>query len=529
MERGQDVYKTKYEEMANSEKAYRQIMPDDIMEQSTMQSIDENASKFLFPAVTIVAEKIKKELSVNNPQFLIKGTTKVGEAIQKEFEDKIAYFFSSGNWGFKSNFAYHYLVTKGTMVTRTIMKRRMETILTDNGVEQIGGGSPTIDIISYDPMTVVPDYDADPKNWSETAKWCIITIGYYSANTIKQMFPKIKQQVSDFNTGWGSDIDIPKRYEMELSGKDLTTTGNIPVREYYTNDGWIHTIVNDSEIVESRVNDLGLVGKMPINICPLKPDPNNVFGFTHWHFLKNTVACASRVMNQVLDNNELNNEFPLLAMKGADLEVKELGDGGRKVLEVNLPMGMKLDNIIQQMTFREITNGAQFLFNITNMLIQQITGITNESLGVRERQMRVAGEAEIINRAILTNSSDIVLSLENSYINPTIWDMFRIFYRKFEAFKFKSISKEFLTNFEEVRVANGSTLSEDKINKQQLAQILAQIAGAYPNAANIPEVLKFYMSAFGAPSPEKFINSPEQLMAMQQSMSLAQRRVINNG
>jgi len=532
---GQDTYAEKYKEMHYAEMAYRGEIPSDIKD-AIINTDDDNSNFYLAPVLTFVVDALKKELSVNDPHHILKGNNRNGKKIVREYMDKIGEIFSKHNWGHNAGIAYHYGLVKGTIVSETIFKPIVEyvipadaeagSVISIDPISQMGG----VDFVSYDPALVVPDPDADPLRFSETAKWCIVTKGYYTPERIKDIY-KVDVPMGKFGSTLGSLYNMDEYNKMEKlkAGVDMYQgKGTVPVRDYYLTDGRVYTIINDSIVMPPRINHIGAIGKIPINICPLKPDPHCVFGFTWWGHLKNSIALLSRVINQVLDNNDYNNNFPLVTFSGTIHQLSEIK--GRKILEIN-PLGEKMDigQMIQKIPFPEISQGAMFLQNLAFQMIQFMTGITPASMGMQTKQMRVAGEANIISNAILTNSSEIVRSIETSYINRCVWDTMKIFYRYFDSFNFKMITKDFLKNHQDVHVANGSTLAGDKITAQQLSQFKLQLLAQYPQLMDALSVIDESLRAFGDHAPDTNFRTPEQIQQTPQALQLAAMQNVDGG
>jgi hypothetical protein len=250
-----------------------------------------------------------------------------------------------------------------------------------------------------------------------------------------------------------------------------------------------------------------------------------VFGFTWWDILKNPIAVVARVCNQVLDNNDYTNNFPLLMLAGTTSQLTEIEQTGRKVIEVS-PVGEKMDisQIIQKVQFPEITQGAQFVYNIAMQHIQYLTGVTPASQGMQAKQIRVSGEAEMINNAIISNSSEIVLNMESTYINACIWDTLRIFVRYFEQFGFQYITKDFLKNYKNIHVANGSTLASDKVSAQALAAAKMNLIPQFANAVDAVSIIEEYLRSLGDNTPQSVFRTQKQIQQTELALELASRQ-----
>jgi hypothetical protein len=515
-----NTFREKYEAMHNSNVAFHQKIPKDIINAASRQNSDSNANKFLMPWLAIIVKQLKKEMTVNMPSFNLKGNNEAGKQVVDEFNRSLAEIFSYQNFGFKMKFAYDFGGIKGTIVEETVFEKMTEEYFDVNGEikKDVLGGA--VDFMFYDPMLVLPDPDASPMDFQGTAKWCIVTKGFYSSDCIEEQYG-IKVQGKASGSGYIADQDLDKFDEMNLSGVDPVAANLVTVRYYYLTDGYVYTVVADTYVVERRMNFTRTVGKIPINFAPLVPDPDCVFGLTFWEIIRWCVAMASKAMNQIADNNEFNNEFPIAVLRGANLELMQQGsdNDGVKFLEIN-PLGERssIQDIVHKFHFPEVTNGATFMLEVANQMINLLTGISPASMGVQAKQMRTTAEANIYQQAILTNSSEVVINVETSLINPMVWDVLRIFSRHPGEFKFEHVDSGFLKNFKNVHVANGSMLEQDRIKRQDFLAYLLQRAQMNPMIFDQMKIEEFGLRTFGEPNPQSWLRTPEQVAQQQAAM-----------
>lgn len=510
--RGAKAHEVKFKEMDDSLTAYYGKIPASMEGKAGKQL--KNA--FIHPSLQIFCDQITKDIAVRMPQLEIKGNNEEGRKIQKAFAKQMRQWLSFHNFGVKSQRGYWFGVVKGTIVERSRFKEVQEVYAPLNGKEQeplVAGGS--IDFDYYDPQQVIIDPDCSPVDVAKTAKWAIVTLGYFSAEYCRTKYPAIAANMpesADQKGGNGSSAgyvaanDTLMKEQEKLAGKDDSQTARYPIRLYNTTeDAKVYTIVNDQWVVEEEISDTGELDRLFINVCPLDPDPSSPYGRTLWSKIENTVAMASRAINQILDNNDLNNSFPPVARKGMEFKIETVGgsstQGGVQILTIaGGPDNAEFDinKVFQKINFQEVTQGAVYMINMADQLMSLMTGVTAASMGVQAKQMRVAGEAEIYQQAIISNSSKLVLNIENSHINPVIWDILRIFRRYYERFEFdETITKEALYAIKNIHVVNGSTLAEDKQSKLQQARFLDQDSSRDPNVYDMTQVKEFTHEAMG--------------------------------
>lgn len=529
LERGTNTYAKKYDEMRYSGQARKNIMPEDIKQACTDTQSD-NASNYLMPALNWVHDKVKQEISVNQPQFKLKGNNPIGVEEEREFNYKLREFLSYNNFGYKSQFGYDYGINKGTIVEVTVFKELQEFFYGEPEPVSLGG---SIDFLYFDPMMVMPDPDASPQDIANTCEWCIITLGFYSYENIKKRYPEYDNAVMSPGSKYGVNFsgsinDEYLRKQQELAGNESMSEGHsIAVRKYFLREsGKVYTIVNDAVIVEEAMNHMLITNRMPVNICALDPDPDCIFGYTTWEKIKYSVAMASRALNMLLDNASFNNSFPIVLLANTNPKVIPAGNDTQfRFLELDDPLGIgDIRALMQKIQFPEVTNGMQLMLNFANEMISLLTGVTPASMGVQAKQMRTAGEAGIYQNAILQNSSKIVLNIENSHINPVIWDMMRIFKSHYDKFGFTRVSKDFLANYKNVHVVNGSTLAIDKASQTDW------MTYAFTRAMQAPSLWQQYrleeegIESFGK-DPRSYLKSPEEI---QQEQKAAQQIAIQN-
>lgn len=520
LQRGLSTFDEKFKAMDYSVQAKAGQMPDDIKAQSS-DTKNEFSNMFILPSLTIINQQLSKEVSMRTPQPEIRGNTMRGEVVRNEFEEQLKQFLSFHNFGYKSKIGYNFGFDKGTIVQRTRFRNIKETYAPlDNGDEQpplIVGG--TVDFDYYDPQGTIIDPEASPFDIAHTAAWGIVTLGFFTKEAIERTFRvslddlRNKNAASFSSAGayTGNENDSRIVAQEVLAGKDDSTEERIAVRLYnIRTTGRIYTIAGDGVIVDEDIVDTGALNTLAFNVCPPRPDPLSPYGITNWEIIKHVVAMASRAINQILDNNDLNNGFPLVALAGTTALTSQIGSGDNmySVLELNDPTGGEIQDVrqlIQKIQFPEVSNGASFLLNFANQLISLLTGVTTASMGVQAKQMRTEAEAGIYQQAIITNSSELVLSIENSHINPVIWDILRIFRRHFDSFNFKEVTREDLYNIKNIHVVNGSTLAIDKISRQEMLNVIVTRAAMNPKVYNHVEIEKMINEAYGAPK-ERVLN-----------------------
>ena len=140
-------FKEKYKMMHYSTLAKKQIMPPDIGE-STTNSDDSNASRYILPWLPIIQKQLKREISANMPQFKIKENAVGGKDVVDEFYKKLAEILSFNNFNYKAQFGYDIGFDKGTIIERTVYRQFREDRINGDPID-LGGG---IDFYHYDPQ-----------------------------------------------------------------------------------------------------------------------------------------------------------------------------------------------------------------------------------------------------------------------------------------------------------------------------------------------------------------------------------------
>lgn len=521
---GSEVYTKYFEDVKNSRKAFNQIIPDDIiwkasdLEMKTGNDYNdllrETYSQFLVPLFTAVTKKQMESLSAANWRFEIEGNSKLGSQLKKSVDKEIRRIITTENFMQRIMMGYYHYCVDGVMITQTVSKDASRKLIykeKDNKGKyktQVYPNGNSVDIIVYDPLGVILDWDCNYSRIRDTSRFAIVTVGWYEADYIKENYPDIPP------IEVGKVIDNYKRELIEQNGTKKDQY--IPVREYYLPNGYYYTIVADQFIVDERPNSNGSGDRIPINVAPQFYNPDCVYGFTPWSIMREAISLMSMAINQTVDNNSFNNNAPFFTYTGSGLEGMSLNKWEKNaVVEIN-PVGQKgaaIQDIFTKPSINDISQSAQFLFEQGLNFLFFVTGSSPASFGIQEKQIRTNDVASIINQSIVRSDSDMALKLESGFMNPTMWDILQIFNVDYEKFKFseQEIPKEFFDNIKNIRVVNGSYLPEDKINRMGKAQFLKQNAYMNPAAYNLTSVDSEVLDSAGI-VPSEYMKDPATVM-----------------
>jgi len=525
-EEGMRRFEDKYNEIKASRESYKQFMPTEIEEVATSSIYDygastddeydipSNTSRYLYPIHKAISRKMIDDLTANMPRYELESNDENGSIAKKHMEKEFRKVYAKENIRLKQNQAYFHAI-EGTIFSQTTTKELVEKVIMPSGeIKEIPQGR-TMDIVVYDPLTVIPDYNANPSDPMETADWIIVNIGYYSPEYLK------KKYGYDAPTGMsnGNRNDLLKQDAKADSGFDAQ--GLLPVNEYYMRDGWRYTIVNH-EFVASKVrNENGIYGRIPINICQTNFDPDNLFGVPIYKDIQPSVEMMSAAINQICDNTARNNNAPVIVPKNCGLDHMSLNDmNPNEMVPIDLlaagvagmGKGFDVNRMVSKLQFPEITQGAMFQFQEAQKAIFYVMGINPSDFGIQEKQIRTNDVAGLIGEASTKSSSDFIMRLEAGHINPTTADMQRIMGIYFDDFNFpEGINQDMILNMKSLRVVSGSYLPADRMTKLGKLQVLFQRAVQNPAAYKLMDMEESLIDTLGAGTPSEWLKSPEQM------------------
>lgn len=533
-----------YKDMiVNSRLAFRQIAPLDIL--NSVQSVaesgnggenrtwqdangdihteengDNNNSVMLFPMYSAICNKMIETLHGLPPRYEWAANTNKGISTAYALELELMKCYTKSNIGAKIPMLLWHLVVDGIFAQQTVYRTMSDKIRRNGKEESIYNGG-TIDFIVYDPLTCYFDWDADITDIRKTSKFFIATI----ADSItydglveefgKEEVDKMKDAgVMCYKSG---DIGDVRKNQMERDNGFTEPLESCVWREYYTNDGMVYSIINDSYIIKKGYVESGVADQIPINIGVAYYDPDSKLGTTLWERVKWSVALMSQALNQVADRNAFNNHAPFFT-NAADIDIDFSMDAsmGRRIIKVN-PMFPNQDDVnkmIGQFLLPEVLPGAEFMFVQGLQAIFYVTGTNSLAFGIQDKQIRTAGAAEMIGASLVRSDSDIAKKLEVSFFNPVTWDFLRIFYthyNDFPTFKENNIPEEFLKNYKDIRVVNGSYLTADKAERLGKLQQVLQLAMANPQGMRLANLYHDLIQAIGFINPSLYLKSENEI------------------
>lgn len=540
---GEQVYREKKRQIKEARDAFRQITPDGSIgvaddtlmfhgNNDTSDNTSPEYSSYFIPIMRAVADKLIQDLTTNPFRFEYDGNNKIGYEVRNALSSELRNIFTYENNKRSMVHGFWHLVVSGTKITQTITAKRKKSVINVNGeVKELQNGR-GISLVVYDPLTVIPDWNALPHNIKETMNWCIVTVGEFSQEEIERRWPDVDVKGS-FTSSQQMDQD---KYNLEQdAGVDRNqANGKIVIREYYKRDGYRYTILNDSIVVEKTPNSNGTYGYIPINFAPMFIDPDCVFGDSLYQVLKPSIEVASASINQVLDRNSLNNSMPLFFDQDAFPAFREgmtLQDFDKNML---VPMDASnfvgtngktdINSFFARPQVPDVTQGAVWTYEKALEMIWIVTGLNPTTLGgVQEKQIRNANVAGMIQQSSLRNSSQIVANLETNFMNPTSWDILQIFdlyYDDFKSFKEAGIPNGFLSDLFMVRVVNGSYLPGDNQNRLNKMANLLQLAVKNPQSFNFVRIYDQLLDSMGIANPDIYMKSPEEMLSAQEAAQM---------
>jgi len=542
LKRGQEIHSKKFTEIKEARQALKQRMPDSslvkLASNGRMSGNDKyggktsKKSRYMFPIYTAVAEKIKQDLTAAPFRFQWEGNTAEGVDIKEAFDKIFLKTFTYDNSAQDISIGLNHAVVSGTMITQvSTRKEYRRRIKPDGETDSIAVGR-TIPIKSYDPLTVILDWNAIPNKVSETSDFIIVTLGQRSLDYVKRQWSD-----KDITSLLASEqVDMHKtQLEQEAGTTKSTYSDSVMLREYYTADGYRHVIANDEVLLETSVVSNGILDRIPFDVAPIWDDPDSVYGMTLWNLLEPSIQVLNTALNQILDSNALNAKMPFFTFKGTlknagmtlnDYKANEIVELDPKSL-ITLSAGgatrFSINDMITKLQFPDITQAGIFLFETALKAIWFVTGLNPESLGgIQEKQIRNEMVAGMIQQSALRGSSKIVKHLELGFMNPTCWhlvDIFEMYYDDFPEFAQAGIPREFLKSLKEIRVVNGSYLPADKSSQMEKAQVLLQRASVNQTYDQI-KVESNFLKQVGFLDPERWYRSPEELMQEHEAMKV---------
>jgi hypothetical protein len=528
MQKSQTNFHGFYNKIRNSRQAFIQEIPEDISGSTSNtgevgnddsdNTYQASRSAMLSPMFTAISVRAIEDLSAMPFRFEFSGNNRLGEDIRREIDKKLRSVYTQSNIDRKMSLVRFSFIVNGLAVTQTIYTNKTRKLTNGKTIKYRAG----IDMRVYDPLQVYYDWNASITDFRNTSQFIIITIGEYTSEYVKN-----KYGVDVGGSAHGNSEDAYKEELQNKSGEENPDA--IPVREYYTADGFFYTVVNDSYIVRKEEVSNGDADRIPINVATSFVTMDSRLGLTIWEKVKWPVAMMSNAINQIADNNAMNNNMPTIVFSGMNPEI--LTDetmSGMKIMEVQpVSNPQKTTPDIRKMIYRpkveEVTPGAQELYRIGLESLYFNTGTSPMSFGVQDKQIRNEAVAGMVSQSLVRAESDIAKNIENGFINPTTWDMLQIFAIKSIEFNIKEdIADALLENIDSVRVVNGSYLPGDRMVRMQKLQLTIQMAYNDPGRFKLEEIMYDFFDALGFADPYMYIKSAIQMTKERLAMLVMQ-------
>jgi len=535
LQRSSGEYTPLYQKIKNSRDAFNQKMPSDIINQASNYQLtkgnaldssgDDNGmyqgcSRMLIPMYTAITYKTVENLTALPPRYEWAANKRGYEKTSRSLERELVKIYTKMNLNKVLARLYQNFLVAGFFVQQTVFKKIEETVRKfDNGKmkEEVIYNGGAIDYYLYDPLTTFTDWDAQPSRIRETSKFIIVTVN----DAMSPEGIEAEYGIPASSVGGASPNLAPDVLKQNLRWQNTTPKNDTcTVREYYLNNGEFYTIVNDTFIVAKGYASNGVADQIPINVGVLEIDDDCNLGKPYWERVKWPIAAMSNAFNQVADNNAWNNTAPFFTLGNLGLE--EIGmdvNDGRKIFSVEAPSKTAVDitKLITQFTVPEVTNGAAMLFEKGKESLFYTTGTTDMSFGMQDKQIRNAGVADMISQSLVRSDSAVAKSIENQFLNPVTWDILRIYYTHYDDFGFtnQQIPRDFLKDYKNIRVVNGSYLPSDKSVRLGKLQQTFQLAMQAPDMMRLEELFYDLIEAIGFANPYRYLKTKEEFMAQE--------------
>jgi len=547
VEHGTKKYKATWRAIFFSRKAFEQVMPEDI-EENAKNSNDHDAditSRTLYPGHTFIGKKMVEELTALPFRFETMGNTTSGQKVSREIQRKLKSIYSRVGMMRKVIHNMYNFVIGGTSIVEPVTYRQKYSHIKKLKSEDSKwdfkmipmDGSRVIDIVSYDPMMSIIDWNANPADIERTSRFFITTTGFYSEKDIRDIFPEKTAErilgigaVGDWNliNTESDEVKEQKRMLKQLVGIDVDSTsngGSYAHMKYFTGDGFVHEFLGGhylgSDVVNSRIAE-----QIPVVITPSFPHPENPFGVTLWDHLRYAIELASEAINTVADTTQDNASMPWLVDAECHIDGLRLEDlKDRDFIAVHggsMLDQLDLNKAIRKLESDEVTEGTRFIFNMATQLMYQLVGANPLEFGIQDKQIRQKGVAEMTKQSMLRSDSDMARKYESGLVNPLTWSIVRIMYAYFDDFNFgKNFDRNALSNPEIIRVVPGSYLPEDRYLRIGRAVEVVRRSMQNPRTYELDEVEFDYLEAIGVPDPERLIRSGAEIIREQLAMAIA--------
>lgn len=548
LEAADTKHSKKFEAIKESRQYMKQILPE--FSQQALFSNDaplsnnnqnNNRSTYCPPLPIVIGNKMLSELTSMPMRFEYEANGQDGIKPAKAFMKIIQRTFSqTGNMS-EHLLGIMHLIYSGLYIAQPVIQK-MDYKLFDKGESPttIDAGY-AIGFKTYDPLTTVLDPNSVPGKVAETSDWLVVTIGLKTPQWIEKEYGIKVEQDQKIVDNYGSKTTISTvkidtyKYELQ-SDSGLDYISGFMVREYYTSDGYVYHIIDDSYVARKSINSAGIVG-IPFAICPGILDLDSPYGIPLPEHLRPSVELVATAINMVADNTALKNKLPYLYPNGlfdpSTLNALASGEANKmnNYVAVNLASLVgaagyfnagSIKDLVQKPELQEVTEGAEMLLVEGMNSIWFVTGLNPSSVsGIQDKQIRVESVANMIGSASLRNSSSVVVNLETYFLNPMTRFFQLMYYNYFDVFKeFKdlAVEKNDIKNIKSVRVVNGSYLPSDKETREKKAMFIYTMASQ--NQVFDPIAAVEYVFESMGMEMLRFLRNPLDLLTEEEAMSV---------
>ena len=554
-----DTFTGHKKSLKNAWEAYKQILPDDILIESTnmvedddpgAESINLNASKLIYPALTIIAKKSIEDLTAIPPRYEYQAQNKAGEIARVASEYKLRVVLNASKMATTMEHLLTYAVIEGLGIAQVTTRVKKDVVMVD-GKEEVLNNERIVDMNVYSALKTYLDPNSSSADIPGTSNYIIVTVGIYDEHWVNDNFP-------EYFASKGEDLEVSPAYMMgdeamrqrlraESSasegyniddgeddvlsveaGVDKSSLIVFKVREYYeANTGYFRVVINDEWLSKPIPVPNGRKSGIPFVIVQSMPDTNNPYGMTLYDILRNPIVMASRAINQISDASAMNQRMPFFVWKGANLgDSTTMTDWTpNTVVPVMRPSDIQnIRDMFYRPEIKELSKGAEALMQIGEGLVWMLAGTNSTAItGQQSPQIQTNGIAQMLQYAARRSNSAIARRIE-TLLNTVLWYIYQVFYIYYPDFGFDEaeVPREYFKDFKNIRVVPGSYLPEDIMSRIGRAQEVLNVAMAAPDAFELEVVIGDWLRALGVAVPDRILKDAEEQMAEQLAMIIAQ-------
>jgi len=485
-----------------------------------------------------ICDKIYQDLTFKPMRFEWGANDEVGVKMKRALDKTLMSAYAYAGTDKARNMALWYFIYTGMQITQTYTELVEDKFVMPNGEIKNIVGNRVVSYQAYDPLTTILDWSAQPSDVKGTSRFAIVYIGNVSKEYIKDKFGMESYNkigdMSDIEAGIGKRGGLLEfmKQDVEQSAGMIDNNDGVALFEFYLTDGYKYVIAN-GKLIDTSPNSNGVIGTIPLDIAPLFIDPDTPYGVGLYEKLQPSIDIINTSVNQIADNNSNSVKSPTFFLKGmlpkgfslTDASFQDLIelDYSKLMIGGQLPT-LDIKNFMGRLTFSDVTDGAMFLMKNALQNIWFMTGYNETSLGgIQEKQVRVAGVAEMIQANSIRKSSMIVNSLETNHTNPTIQSFTRIFLMymsDFPEFEREKITPKDLMNYHKhVRVVNGSYLPSDQMSEMERTDALFQVAMQNASMDQVSAIIE-WLEARGIMFPERYFRDPKAMLTADMAVSL---------